>query len=127
MTQSAPADAVDAVLAEHADLERQLSDPELHGDAANARMTRAATMVRDRIEPAWGRLDNRLYLLPTDRCQGFVEELRGIIPVGWQNYPLDQKPTDAKLVGFNKGKRIVIYLWLTGVSRDGCALNILHN
>jgi peptide chain release factor 1 len=37
MTQSAPADAIDAVLAEHADLERQLSDPELHGDAANAR------------------------------------------------------------------------------------------
>ena len=37
MTQSAPAVAIDAVLTEHADLERQLSDPELHGDAANAR------------------------------------------------------------------------------------------
>ena len=37
MTQSAPADAIDAVLTEHADLERQLSDPELHSDAANAR------------------------------------------------------------------------------------------
>ncbi|WP_059017534.1 peptide chain release factor 1 [Mycobacterium sp. M26] len=29
--------AIDTVLAEHADLERQLSDPDLHGDAANAR------------------------------------------------------------------------------------------
>ncbi len=29
--------AIDAVLAEHADLERQLSDPELHSDAVNAR------------------------------------------------------------------------------------------
>ncbi|WP_328363205.1 peptide chain release factor 1 [Mycobacterium sp. NBC_00419] len=29
--------AIDTVLAEHADLERQLSDPELHGDAGNAR------------------------------------------------------------------------------------------
>jgi|GEM_PF-5991661 len=37
MTQSAPADAVDAVLAEHADLERQLSDPDLHNDTVNAR------------------------------------------------------------------------------------------
>ena len=37
MTQSAPAPAIDAILAEHADLERQLSDPELHGDVANAR------------------------------------------------------------------------------------------
>jgi peptide chain release factor 1 len=37
MTQSAPADAIDSVLAEHADLERQLSDPELHSDASNAR------------------------------------------------------------------------------------------
>ena len=37
MTQSAPAAAIDAVLAEHAALETQLSDPELHSDAANAR------------------------------------------------------------------------------------------
>lgn len=35
MTQSAP--AIDALLVEHADLERQLSDPELHSDAGNAR------------------------------------------------------------------------------------------
>lgn len=35
MTKTAA--AIDAVLTEHADLERQLSDPELHGDAANAR------------------------------------------------------------------------------------------
>ncbi len=37
MTQSAPADAIEAVVAEHAELERQLSDPDLHSDAANAR------------------------------------------------------------------------------------------
>lgn len=37
MTHSAPADAVESVLAEHADLERQLSDPNLHTDAVNAR------------------------------------------------------------------------------------------
>ena len=37
MTHSAPADAVDTALAEHADLERQLSDPELHNDTVNAR------------------------------------------------------------------------------------------
>ena len=35
MTDTAP--AIDAMLAEHADLERQLSDPELHADAGNAR------------------------------------------------------------------------------------------
>ncbi len=37
MTHSAPADAIEAVLTEHADLERQLSDPELHNDTVNAR------------------------------------------------------------------------------------------
>ena len=37
MTHSAPADAVESVLAEHADLERQLSDPDLHNDTVNAR------------------------------------------------------------------------------------------
>jgi peptide chain release factor 1 len=35
MTRSAT--AIDALLVEHADLERQLSDPELHSDASNAR------------------------------------------------------------------------------------------
>lgn len=35
MTQSAT--AIDALVAEHADLERQLSEPELHADAVNAR------------------------------------------------------------------------------------------
>ena len=35
MTQTAS--AIDAVLAEHADLERQLSDPQLHDDVVNAR------------------------------------------------------------------------------------------
>jgi peptide chain release factor 1 len=29
--------AIDALAAEHADLEKKLSDPELHSDAANAR------------------------------------------------------------------------------------------
>ena len=29
--------AIDALLAEHAELERQLADPELHSNAANAR------------------------------------------------------------------------------------------
>jgi peptide chain release factor 1 len=37
VTHGIKADAIDAMLAEHADLERQLSDPELHADAANAR------------------------------------------------------------------------------------------
>ena len=37
MTHGIEADAIDAMLAEHADLERQLSDPELHANAANAR------------------------------------------------------------------------------------------
>ena len=40
MTDTAP--AIDALLAEHADLERQLSDPALHSDAAKARTLTAA-------------------------------------------------------------------------------------
>ncbi len=35
MTDTAP--AIDAILSEHADLERQLSDPNLHSDAGKAR------------------------------------------------------------------------------------------
>lgn len=93
------------------------------GDAANTRMTRAVNALRDRVEPQWGRLSSRLYLLPADRCQGFAAELRAAMPPGWQEQPLGQAPG----VAFVRGKRIVAYLWLAGVSRDGCALSILHN
>ena len=37
MTPNASATAIDAILAEHADLERQLADPSLHSDTDNAR------------------------------------------------------------------------------------------
>ena len=37
MTPNASAPAIDAILAEHADLERQLADPSLHSDTDNAR------------------------------------------------------------------------------------------
>ncbi|MEX0580034.1 MAG: peptide chain release factor 1 [Mycobacterium sp.] len=37
MTPNASAPAIDAILAEHADLERQLADPSLHSDTGNAR------------------------------------------------------------------------------------------
>ena len=38
MTPNASAPAIDAILAEHADLERQLADPSLHSDTDNARL-----------------------------------------------------------------------------------------
>ena len=50
MTQTAA--AIDAVLAEHADLERQLSDPQLHDDVVNARRV-------GKRSPSWPRSSPR--------------------------------------------------------------------
>ena len=62
MTDTAP--AIEAILAEHADLERQLSDPELHADPVAARkagrrfsqLTPIVTTYR-KLETARGDLD----------------------------------------------------------------------
>ncbi len=83
MTQSAPAVAVDAVLTEHADLERQLSDPALHGDAGNARrvgrrFAQLAPIVAAyrRLETARGDLEAARELSADDSSfEAEVEEL----------------------------------------------------
>ena len=58
MTDTAPI-AIDAILAEHADLERQLSDPELHVDAGRRPQggpaVRAAGADRRRPTASWRR------------------------------------------------------------------------
>ena len=55
MTRSAT--AIDALLVEHADLERQLSDPELHSDAANARKVARRFAQLGPIVAAYRRLE----------------------------------------------------------------------
>lgn len=97
------------------------------GDVANARMTHAGNALRDRIEPQWGHLDSRLYRLPIERCRGFAATVRQGIPAGWQEQALGAAARGMASVAFTRGGRIIIYLWSTGVRRDGCALAILHN
>ncbi|WP_197381859.1 peptide chain release factor 1 [Mycolicibacterium mengxianglii] len=78
MTQSAT--AIDALVAEHADLERQLSDPALHADAANARragrrFAQLAPIVGTyrKLETARGDLEAARELAAEDAS--FAEEL----------------------------------------------------
>ncbi|MET0898805.1 MAG: peptide chain release factor 1 [Mycobacterium sp.] len=78
MTQSAT--AIDALVAEHADLERQLSEPELHADAANARrvgrrFAQLAPIVsaHRKLETARGDLEAARELAAED--DSFAEEL----------------------------------------------------
>lgn len=77
---SESATAIDAVLAEHADLERQLSDPVLHADATNARrvgrrfaqLAPIATVHR-KLEAARGDLDAARELAAED--SSFADEV----------------------------------------------------
>ncbi|EHI13524.1 peptide chain release factor 1 [Mycolicibacterium thermoresistibile] len=80
MTQSAPA-RIEAVLAEHGDLERQLADPELHADAAKARragrrFAQLAPIVATyrKLEAARGDLEAARELAADD--SSFAEEVR---------------------------------------------------
>jgi peptide chain release factor 1 len=83
MTQSAT--AIDTLLVEHADLERQLSDPELHADAANAkkvgrRFAQVAPIVTAyrKLEAARGDLDAARELAAEDASfADEVDELEG--------------------------------------------------
>lgn len=77
MTQ---ANAVDALLAEYADLERQLADPELHADAVNARrvskrFAQLAPIVgtHRKLEAARGDLDAAREL--ADEDPSFAQEV----------------------------------------------------
>ena len=65
MTQSAT--AIDALLVEHADLERQLSDPELHSDASNARKVGRRFAQLGPIVAAYRRLETARGDLDTAR------------------------------------------------------------
>lgn len=83
MTQSAT--AIDALLVEHADLERQLSDPELHSDASNARKVarRFAQLgpiiaAYRRLEAARGDLDAAREL--ADEDDSFAAEVAELEP-----------------------------------------------
>lgn len=83
MTQSA--NAIDALLVEHADLERQLSDPELHSDASNARKVarRFAQLgpivaAYRRLETARGDLDAAREL--ADEDDSFAAEVAELEP-----------------------------------------------
>ena len=68
MTDTAP--AIDALLAEHADLERQLSDPALHSDAAKARKVgRRFAALAPIVATSSPSEDNvAVYCLPTCSC-----------------------------------------------------------
>ena len=75
MTDTAP--AIEAILAEHADLERQLSDPELHADPVAARkagrrfsqLTPIVTTYR-KLETARGDLEAARELAAADDSFG---------------------------------------------------------
>src|SRR3954451_18006961 len=78
MTDTAP--AIDAILSEHADLERQLSDPDLHSDAGQARkvgrrFAQLAPIVSTyrKLEPARGDLQARRELVAGD--ESFADEV----------------------------------------------------
>jgi len=78
MTDTAP--AIDAVLSEHADLERQLADPDLHSDAAKARkvgrrFAQLAPIVatHQKLEAARGDLEAARELAADD--QSFAAEV----------------------------------------------------
>ena len=106
MTQSAPADAIDAVLAEHADLERQLSDPELHGDAANARrvgkrfaqLAPIAATYR-KLDAARGDLEAARELAAADAGRFDSPEMRCVRPLLDLQRERSALPTPDRLLG----------------------------
>ena len=76
MTQSAP--AIDALLVEHADLERQLSDPELHADAGNARKVGRRFAQLGPIVGAYRKLETARGMVNIEEICGASPRMQGL-------------------------------------------------
>ncbi len=98
------------------------------GDAVSARLTRASNAVRDILEPHWGRLEGRIYLLPADARDGFVRQISAHPPAGWTLDPeTPPLPADATLMSYRKKDRIFAFLLVSGVPGEYLPVEILHN
>jgi hypothetical protein len=89
------------------------------GDAANADMTRAGNAARDQLEPRWGPLKSRLYLLPATGRDGFAAQVEQGLPSGWT--AVGATPVGARgatLLTYAKGDRMLAYLLLDRPAGD---------
>jgi hypothetical protein len=98
------------------------------GDALGARMTRASNRLRDRLEPRWGPLAGKIYLLPADQRASFERRVREGLPVGWlpQDQTAGQDGGEVLLVFAGK-RRLVAYLLLDRAVDGFYPVEILHN
>lgn len=97
------------------------------GDAISARMTRAARDVRDQLEPRWGPLEGRIYLLPADRRADFTGQMRAPLPSGWHKQPMGDDPKGVETWVSAKGNRVVAYLLFDQPAGAFYPVQILHN
>ncbi|MCI4592637.1 hypothetical protein MOK15_21505 [Sphingobium sp. BYY-5] len=96
------------------------------GDAVNARLTRATNAVRDQLEPQWGRLDGRVYLLPRSAAADF---LRQTPPTGWTVVAAPHRLASGAgwLISYARGRQFMAYLLLDGTEGEYLPVQLLHS
>lgn len=97
------------------------------GDGISSRMTRAANGRRDQLEPRWGPLQGRIYLLPADRRDDFARQIQTALSSDWRKQSIDDDPEGIETMAFAKGNRLVVYLLLDHRAGAFYPVQILHN
>lgn len=97
------------------------------GDAVGRAMTGAANGLRDRLEPRWGPLTSRIYLLPADRRGDFARLVQAAMPAGWRRQDMDIDPAGTERLVFAKGNRLVAYMLLDRRAGASYPVLLLHN
>ena len=97
------------------------------GDTISRRMTRSANGLRDRLEPRWGPLTGRIYLLPADRRGDFARQVQADLPAGWLKQDMGADPDGTEWLVFVKGDRLLAYLLLDQRAGAFHPVQLLHN
>jgi hypothetical protein len=98
------------------------------GDVASARMTRAANRLRDRLEPRWGPLTSKIYLLPVDQREAFSRQVREGLPPGWRSQDEEDGPYGSEeMLVFAGKQRLVAYVLINLQMGGAYPVQRLHN
>lgn len=103
------------------------SDEMPFGDAISARMTRAANLVRDTLEPQWGKLEGSFYLLPADQRDALERQIQTGLAGGWKREETHIRLDKAELRVFAGRKKLVAYLLLDAKAGAFYPVQVLHN
>lgn len=80
------------------------------GDRQLAEITRGTTAALDLLEPRWGKLGARPYVVDAQATGALREQMRSGMPEGWQPIEVALPPERGELIAYSSGKAVFAVL-----------------